>query len=446
MLSFIVAIIGVVVTILLVIGVHEFGHFIVARWCGIKVVRFSLGFGKVLLKFNDKRGTEYALSAIPLGGYIKMIDESEGDVAPEDLPYAFNRQPIYKRIAVIAAGPLFNFIFAFLIYWFLFVVGFTTIKPIIGNIAPHSIADDAGLKPKQEILEIDNHPVTSWYGALLKIMQRTGDTGSMQITTKPLNNDKVEVHTLALSNWHIDELKPDPLKSFGIMPYEPEIPAIIGVIQTNSPANRAGLLSMDKIISVDGAPVKDWTALVAVITKSQGKTVSLQVMRNDKLIILPVLVGTQKKQGFLGIGPHYIFPDDLLRHNQYNVLDAIPHAMYQTQDFIDLNLIVIGKMLTGKISVKSLGGPITIFESAGSALNQGFVPFLSFLAFLSISIGIINIIPIPGLDGGHILFQMIEFIMRRPISERTQVLCFRLGLIMLLLLMTQAIINDFMRL
>ncbi len=450
MLSILLSILGVIVTILLVVGVHEFGHFIVARMCGIKVLRFSIGFGKTLKSWHDKSGTEYVLAAIPLGGYIKMLDENESDVPEEDLAKAYNRQPLYKRIPVIIAGPLANLIFATLIYWFLFIVGFNTYRPIIGEITPNSIAAQAGLQSQTEIVQIDHEITPSWYTAVLKLLMRTGDKNQLVLETQPLKSEKTTTHSLNLASWEMDKLKPDPLVSLGIKPYEPNVLPIITEIKPDSPAALAGLKPGDRVTNMDNKLINDWIDLATLISQSPGKTLQITVLRDKKSITLPITIGTKytlfrKAYGFIGVIPHIEARPDLIRHNQFGPIAAIPHALDETWNFIYLNFIVIGKMLTGKISVQSLGGPITIFESAGNALNQGMTPFCGFLAFLSISIGIINILPIPGLDGGHLLFQLIEFIRRKPVSERVQGLFFRLGFIALMVLMVQALVNDIMR-
>lgn len=451
MLSFLIGLMGIILTIFLVVGIHELGHFLIARLCGIKVLKFSLGFGKKLFGWHDKTGTEYILGAIPLGGYVKMVDESEDNVAPEDLPFAYNRQSVYKRMAVIIAGPLSNFLFALLLYWIIFLIGFTTFKPLIGSIKPGSIAASAGLKPHHEIIEVDSYPTTSWNSILLKILLRIGDTDTLQMKIKNLKTNVAETKNLNLINWEMDELKPDPIESLGIIPFVPVLPPVIGSIQKNSPAENSGLQTGDKIVAIDNIPIKQWSDILIKITPSYDETLNFKIERAGKIINIPVTIGTDhdlffNKWGFLGIAPHNMIDSALLRHTQYGPWNALVHAWYETKDYISLNFIIFGKMLSGKISIKSLGGPITIFGSAGTALNLGILPFLNFLAFLSIAIGAINILPIPGLDGGHLLFQSIELISRKPVSMRTQLLLLRLGLILLLLLIMQAIANDLMRL
>jgi regulator of sigma E protease len=452
MLNILISIIGVLITIFLVVGIHELGHFLVAKSLGIKVLRFSIGFGKALFTCHDKKGTEYVLAAIPLGGYVKMLDEGEGPVSPDELPQTFNRQPIYKKVAVIAAGPVFNLIFAFFIYWVLFTVGFVSIAPIIGEVDNGSIAQTAGLKSQQEILKIDDRKITSWTSVVITLLLHAGDDKALTMELK--NPDgRVQLATMDLTHWHLNKLKPDPLNSLGINPYEPEVPAIIGNELPNSPAAQSGLKTGDKIIAIDSKPIKDWYEVVELTYLHPDEIFSFQIERgkDKEKLSLPVRVGHKRnlffqKSGFLGMGPAFEWPKELLRHNKYGPINALQHAWQDVVLFSDMNFIILGKMFTGKISLQSLGGPITIFQSAGTALNNGLMAFASFLAFLSISIGIINIVPIPGLDGGHLLFQLIEFVIRRPLSEKTLGLFYRLGMIFLLLIMVQALVNDMLRL
>ncbi|MDR3491935.1 MAG: RIP metalloprotease RseP [Gammaproteobacteria bacterium] len=449
MTNIFISIIAILITILLVVGIHEFGHFFVARCLGIKVLRFSLGFGKILFSWHDKKGTQYALSAIPLGGYVKMLDEDEGHVPKDQVHLAFNRQPYYKKFLVVAAGPLSNFIFAIFIYWILFSVGFISIAPMIGKITPHSIAAQAGLQANQEILQVDSKHTPSWTSVVMELFFHAGDKNMLQLTTTKING--TQSYTLNLTEWKIDDLKPDPLSSLGIIPYEPHIPAIIAHIQEKSPAELANLLVGDKIVAVDKKSISDWQSLSKIISEQPNKTLLFTIQRNKKILEIPINIGSThnlfyKNHGYLGISPTFEWPKNLLRTNQYPVFSALSHAFQNVETFTKLNFIILGKMITGKISLQSLGGPITIFDTAGTALNQGAISFLSFLAFLSISIGTINIIPIPGLDGGHLLFQTIEYISGKPLSTRAINLSYRLGMILLFVVMMQAIINDLLRL
>ncbi len=447
----IISIIGVLITILLVVGVHELGHFLVAKLSGIKVLKFSIGFGKTLFSWHDKSGTEYILAAIPLGGYVKMLDEEEDAVPENEKHLAFNRQPIYKKFAVIAAGPASNLLFAFFIYWLLFIIGFTSVAPIIGKIEPHSIAEQAGLHAQQAIISVDHQETHNWMSVIVDILSRTGDKNTLLIAAKDIHTNNIKNYDLNLTNWHMDDLRPDPLLSLGIGIYEPVIPNVIGKVMPDSPAEKAGLRSGDQIIAVNKLPTGDWISLVQKFTTHPGETFLFTVKRHKKTLNLPITIGIMNpifshKYGYVGMTPAFEWPKDMLISNQYSPLNAASHAWADVKLFTTMNIIVFEKMLTGKISLESLGGPITIFESAGSALNNGFIPFLSFLAFLSISIGIINVIPIPGLDGGHLLFQTIEFIFQRPLAQRAQLLLYRFGIIALFLLMMRALANDILRL
>jgi len=451
LLNILISIIGIILTILFIVGIHEFGHFIVARLVGIKVLRFSLGFGKALFRWHDKKGTEFVLAAIPLGGYVKMLDESEEKVTKNELHLAFNRQPLYKKIAVVIAGPLANFIFSFVLYWLLFVVGFTSFIPLIGNITPHSLAANAGLKPQDEILDINNKVTRDWNSVVIRLMTYLGEKTQVAIKTQQFNSHTILQHTLDLTHWQMNNLKPDPLKSLGIEPYQPKISLIIGALLPNSPASQSGLQINDMILSIGQQHIKNWEQLITFVAMHPAETFLFKIKRQAKILSLPVTIGYKydglfQKHGFLGLSPQFKWPAGLLRKIQYSPLTALAPAKQEVVDFTTLNFQFLGKMLTGKVSLQGLGGPITMFESAGTALNNGILPFISFLAFFSIAIGVINVLPIPGLDGGHLLFYFIEFVTRKPLSLRIQTLFLRLGIIALLLLVTQALVNDIMRL
>lgn len=450
MLSILIGILGIIITILVVVGIHEFGHYLLARLVGVKVLRFSIGFGKVLYRWIGKSGIEYVIAAIPLGGYVKLLDENEETVSPELLPYAFNRQPVYKKFLIVVAGPLFNFIFAFCLYWLLFVIGFTAIIPVIGTVKENSIAAQAGLKPNTEILSIQDETTRTWFSVVMQLIGEVGEQKHIVIKTQPIHSTQQQTNILDLTSWKLNDLKPDPLDSIGIQPFEPTVPAIVGKITNYS--NAKGKLKIgDKIIAVNHKKIKDWYSLATLLNENPDETLLFTVQRQNNTHLIPIKVGSERniffrKQGVLGISPDFKWPKELLRKIQYNPMEALSFAWKETVDFTYLNGLIFLKLITGKISFASLGGPITIFESAGSALNTGIIPFISFLAFLSIGIGFINILPIPGLDGGHILFQVIETIIGRPIPLRVQMLFYRLGFILLIVLITQALVNDILRL
>jgi len=450
-MTLLISILGIIITILFIVGIHEFGHFIVARLLGIKVLRFSIGFGKTLYRWFDKKGTEYVIAAIPLGGYVKMLDETEEKVPKEDLPYAYNRQPIYKKILVVLAGPLSNFILAFFLYWLIFLIGFNSIIPVIGKVRPDSIANFAGLTPNEEIVSINHQQTLTWMQVNFQLADYIGESIKLPMETRKLDSSILHTYLLDLNHWKIDSLKPDPLNSLGIEPYEIEVPNVIGKILKNSPAAQSDLKVGDKILSIENKPVNTWMDALNIVSKYPDQTVTFKIERQGKILTTLVAIGSHqklfaKKNGFLGVAPDFHFPANLIRKIQYGPLMALSHAKDNTLDFLKLNFVFIGKLFTGKISVQSLGGPITIFGSAGSALNIGWIPFLSFLAFISIAIGVINLFPIPGLDGGHILIHLIEAIMGHPLSQNLLALFYRLGLILLIVLLIQSLMNDLLRL
>jgi regulator of sigma E protease len=451
MLHFIISILGILITIFFVIGTHEFAHFMVARLLGVKVLRFSIGFGKTLFKWYDKSGTEYVIAAIPLGGYVKMLDQSEGSVEEKDLALAYNTQAFYKKFLIVAAGPAMNIVCALVLYWLIFMIGFTTVKPIIGSIAPASIAAQAGLQPKQEIIKVDNDAVSAWPGFILRLIAHAGSNDHLQLATVNPNTQAITQYTINLQHWNLDGLAPDPLASLGITPYFPQAPLIIGKIADKSPAVTAGLQLQDKILSIDNQTIKNWDELINTIISHPDETLIFKIERNKKIIEVPVAISYQRnilleKSGYLGIGPNFIMPQDLLRKIQYGPAQAFSHAWQELYDFTYFNFLLVGKLISGKISLQSLGGPITIFDTAGDALNIGLVSFLGFLAFLSISIGVINVLPIPGLDGGHLFIQFIEFLIRRPLPIQFLSILYRLGFMLILVVLMIAFVNDLLRL
>lgn len=446
-----ISIVGILITIVFVIGTHESAHFIVARWVGVKVLRFSIGFGKALWQWRDKKGTEYVVSLIPLGGYVRMLDESEDTVAPEERHMAFNVQPYYKKFLVVIAGPLTNILCALILYWLVFMIGFTTIKPIIGTITPGSIAAQAGLSAKQEITQADGHTVSSWPSLILRLIAHAGDQDQLSLQVRNSSNNTLETRILNLSHWQLDGLTPDPLASLGITPYTPDIPMVIGVMAEQSHAAQSGLKLQDKITAINDKPVKTWDVLLTTILDHPDETLKFTVDRNGTTLTLPVTIGAKRnlllqKSGYLGIGPKFTWPRELLKDVKYGPLAAIPQAWEQIYDFTYFNFLLVGKLITGKLSMQSLGGPITIFDTAGNALNYGFLSFIGFLAFLSISIGVINLLPIPGLDGGHLFLQTIEFIIRRPVPERVMGILYRFGFTLIIFVLAVSLVNDLLRL
>lgn len=451
MIQSLIAILGMVLTILFVVGTHESAHFLAARMLGVKVLRFSIGFGKSLLHWRDKTGTEYVLALIPLGGYVKMLDENEGEVPKNQLHLAYNRQPFYKKFLIVLAGPMTNIFCALIIYWVIFMHGFITVKPMIGKVEAGSIAAAAGVKPDQQITGVDNDNTNTWTGIMLRLIAHAGDQDHVSIQTEEPVSRKSATHILNLANWKMDKLTPDPLSSLGIIPWSPDIPLVIGVIAANTPASTSTLQIGDRIIAINSIAMKNWEDVIKAINEHPDQTVKFYIKRKQQYLMLPVVIGYQRtlslqKSGYLGIGPNYQLPKDILHKVQYGPISAGYHAWKEIVDFTYFNLLLFGKMITGKISMQSLGGPITIFETAGNALNSGMLAFAGFLAFLSIAIGVVNLLPIPGLDGGHMFIQIVEFIIRRPVPDQVLNVLFRLGFLLIFFVLIQAIINDVMRL
>ncbi|MBA3661184.1 MAG: RIP metalloprotease RseP [Gammaproteobacteria bacterium] len=451
MLALLIALFSILFTIFFVIGTHEAAHFMVARLFGVKVLRFSIGFGKRLWHGYDKSGTEYVIALIPLGGYVKMLDENEASVSSELQHAAYNRQPYYKKFFIVLAGPASNLLCAFVLYWLIFIIGFTAIKPIIGEIKPGSIAEQSGLQAQQQFVAINEQPTKTWARVMFRLLEHLGNETKLSIVVSDRQLPTVgQTKILDLTHWKINPLIPDPLESLGIKPYAPLVPLVIGLIKTNSPANTSDLRVGDKIIAIDKKPVQEWGEVMKTIAQNPNEKILFTIERSGKLKELPVIIGSQrswtwKQSGYLGIAPFIEIPQNLLHKIQYGPLAAAGYAYQEVLDLTYFNLLLFGKMLTGKISLQSLGGPITIFESAGNALNYGFISFLAFLAFLSISIGVINLLPIPGLDGGHLLFQTIEAIMGKPLPIKVLELCYRLGFLFLFFILFQSLINDFLR-
>lgn len=446
-----ISVAGIILTILFVVGTHEFGHFLMARLLGVKVLTFSIGFGKRLFGWKDKSGTDYVVALIPLGGYVRMLDETEGKVAAADLPKAYNNQPFYKKFLIVAAGPLTNFICAIALYWAIFCIGFVTLKPIIGEVTPGSIAAQAGLKPLQEIVSVNQESTPTWTKILFRILSQTGDEAHINLGVVSAKDPTPKQLTLDLTQWRMDDLNPDPFVSLGFKPYDPPIKLEIGYINPDSPAATANLKLGDKLIAIDGRKITDWVAFITEIQEKPDQAIKLTIKRNNETLIVPITLGSKhhlisKSTGSLGIAPVFTFPESLQQKIKYGPITAIGKALDETYELTVFNLIIFGKMLTGKLSLQSLGGPITIFDSAGDSLNYGFIPFLSFLAFLSISIGIINIIPIPGLDGGHLLIQAIEALIGRPVPEKIVMILYKAGFLFLMFILATALVNDILRL
>jgi len=448
-MQFIETVLALIVTLGILVTVHEFGHFWVARRLGVKVLRFSVGFGKPLYSWYDKRGTEFAIAAIPLGGYVKMLDEREGEVSPEDAAQSYNRQTPGRRIAIASAGPLANFIFAIFAYWVLSVVGFVTVAPLVGEVTPDTPAAEMNLSEGMEIVAVDGRDTPSWRHVGMSLLQRAGEQGDITMTLRQ-NGTDVE-RQAALNGWLGGARDPDPVREFGIQPWRPEVPAILGEVIADGPGEAAGLKSGDRIVAVDETPVDDWFALVEIIRESAGKSLTLTIEREGERQEIAVTPAAREEAGeqigYISAGVKAIeWPDHVLRDTRFGPVAAIPEAVNQFWSDTRVTLIAVQKMVTGALSVQNISGPITIARVAESSVSSGFESFIRFLAYLSISLGILNLLPIPILDGGHIVFYVIEWVRGKPLSEKAQGLWLRIGLALILTLMFLALYNDVLRL
>jgi regulator of sigma E protease len=441
-----------IIAIGILISFHEFGHFWVARKTGVKVLRFSVGFGKVLWsRQKNPDDTEYVLSAIPLGGYVKMVDEREGTVKEEDLPFAFNRQALWVRTAIVAAGPLFNLILAVALFWAVLVLGETGLKPVLGEIKQGTIAAAAGFVEGEEILSVKGKVSKTWMEAMNTLITAAmdGET-SIKVNVKNLADEQHErVLTLAEEDVQDAEKLYDRL---GLKPWSPKLKPVINEVLPDGAALAAGLKKDDLIISADGTPISDWLQWVDYVKKRPDITIKLVIDRQGtQLNLLITPKSSQSGETTEGkIGASVLMPEGLLGSMmaEYSLspLEAIPVAFKTTYDYSTVTLRMMGKMLIGKASVKNLSGPISIAQIAGQSANMGLVHFIKFMALVSVSLGVLNLLPIPVLDGGHLLFFGIEAIKGSPVPEKAQIFFQQVGMALLLLLMVTAMVVDIERL
>jgi len=452
MLSFLWALLSFIIAIGLLVSFHEFGHFIVARQCGVKVLRFSIGFGKALWSKKGKSGTEYVIAAIPLGGYVKMLDEAEGEVAPEELAYAFNRKPIWARTLIVLAGPVFNLIFAVFAYWLMFVIGITHMVPILDSVPPQSIAGQAGLQQGDKIIAVGKHKTKSWHDVNLALFPHLGEKGVLKIRALRDRKKQPMIFTLDLKYWKLNIKKPNILKSLGLIPFLPRIPAIVAKVSPNGPAAKAGLQPGDRVIAVGGTTIHHWRNLAEALKPYGDKTVTITIIRQNQQRILTITPKqtqsvTGKRQVLIGIRSKPMkLPQELTLKSRYSIIGAWGPAFKKTGHMIALTGSMIYKMVTGQVSVRALSGPVGIAQGAGQSAQLGISYYLAFLGLISISLGIINLLPIPVLDGGHLLYYLIEVIRRKPLSLEAQAMGMQIGIVLLLGLMLMAILNDFIRL
>lgn len=434
------------------IAIHEFGHYFVARKLGVKVLVYSIGFGPTVLKWTSKKsGIQYQLSALPLGGYVKMLDEREGDVAEEDAPKAFNRQSPWKRIAIVAAGPLINLAFAILLFWILFLPAQEQLNTRVGKVLPNTPAAQVQMQVGDKITAVDGLTTPTWEKLNFALVDRVGETGSIQIQAERAG--QVKTFSLPIQNFLKDQTQ-SPLDVLGFTPYRPKIPAVVTKLSEDGAAIRQGMQQGDKIVAIDGIKMNDWFDVVQVVQASPEKLLKIDVLRQNQLVQLEVMPQGKrdnmgKVSGVLGVqsDPGKIsIPAEYKQTIQYNPAEAFMMAVDKTGQLSSMILNSIVKMVRGLIGLDNLSGPITIAKVAGQSAEMGWQTFISFMALMSVSLGILNLLPIPMLDGGHLVYYFIELIRGKPVSEQIQLVGLKIGMVLLGSMMLLALFNDFMRL
>jgi regulator of sigma E protease len=431
-----IVVIGILVT------VHEFGHYWVARRLGVKILTFAVGFGKPLWSRRfGKDQTEFVIASIPLGGYVKMLDEREGEVATQELSRAFNRQPLKVRTAIVVAGPLFNFLFAIIAYTFMYVIGVEGMKALVGEVTPQGLAEQAGFQVGDQIIAVNDQPAKSWETVLqITLHQLLNEQPLITYSVQAPQSARRDL-VINLQRLSIDDIAEGQLfNKLGLQPFRPPWPAVMGKIVANSAAEQAGLQSGDQIIALDNQPITDWQTWASYVRERPGQTIQATVERHGQAIELTLIPQTVNGKGKVGVYAPYFVTE------HYPLWTAVTKGIAKTWEISTLTLQIMAKMLTLQISSEHISGPISIAQFAGQSAQLGFDAFLSFLGLVSVSLGVINLLPIPLLDGGHLLLYFIEWIKGNPVTERTEYLLQRLGLTLLLSLMGLALFNDLGRL
>lgn len=444
--------ISFIIALGILVAVHEFGHFWVARRCGVKVEKFSIGFGKSIWSKVGKDGTEYSISLIPLGGYVKMLDGRVDDVPEDQQAFAFDRKPLWKRSAIVAAGPAFNFLFAIFAYWLVFIIGVPAVKPVVGQVTPYSIAAQAGLEPGMELKAVSGVKTADWESVNMGLIRHIGDS-QLTLTVAPADGVGVEeTKVLYLDEWNFDPETQSAMSALGFIPFTPEISARLTNVGEGSAGERAGLLVGDTLVSIDGRAVESWQQVVETIQASPNRALALKVERDGQSVDVSLTpdsraLSDQRVIGFAGIAPEVAeWPQSYRFDLQFGVFESVGKAIEKSGQVITLTISMLKKLIVGDVGLNNLSGPISIAKGAGTTADYGLVYFLGFLALISVNLGIINLVPLPMLDGGHLLFFAIEAIIRRPVPEKVQEMGYRIGGAIIFSLMAVAIFNDFARL
>lgn len=435
----------------MLVTIHEFGHFWVARRCGVKVERFSIGFGSALCTWHDRFGTEFVIAALPLGGYVKMLDNQDSEVRCEDKLHTFSGQGVWRRIAIVSAGPLANLLLATMLFWILYLAGEVGVEPVIGDITPKSPAQVAGFESGMKIVKVEGEDTPSWNSVSKELFKFIGKSGDINITVKLPDSSVTTDLTINVDKWLRDSVEPVPLRALGISP-DYEFQALnLAEVAEDGAADRAGLIMGDEILMVNDKPVTGVDYFVNVVASNPQREINLKILRGDltKLItVVPDVIdrdGVRVGQIGVHLAPRGKYPDEYVFRHVHTPWSALWRSFEETSNYSIFILNSLGKLLIGELSTKNLSGPITIAKVAGESGRAGIDNFVRFVAILSIMLGVMNLLPIPVLDGGHLMYFVVEIVKGSPVSESVQLASYKIGLAILVTLMLWATFNDLSR-
>ena len=444
-----------IIALSILVAIHEFGHFWVARRCGVKVHRFSIGFGKVLYKRIDRFGTEFVIAAIPLGGYVKMLDGRVETVSDDEQQYAFDKKTVWQRIAIVAAGPLANFLLAMIVFSMMYMIGVNSSKPIINNTIVDSPVSIVETVTPFQVIAINGQKINDWEELNLALVAQIGEN-AFHITVQPIDRDNSlsgsepsQTFTVSLQNWQFDAKKESIITSLGFIPYYPDIHLEIADIVDGGAAQKAGLQIGDKLRAINGVKLNDWNEFVELIQKNANQTLKVEVERGTMAALINLTPDARQVesglfQGYIGAAPVIdSFPEAYRVKLQFSPIDAVIKGVEKTAQLTKLTFDTLIKLITGDVSITNLSGPVSIAKGAGMSANYGIEYFLGFLGLISVNLGLMNLIPLPVLDGGHLLYYFVELVTGKTIPEKVQEIGFKVGAAILMMLMTVAILNDF---